>query len=177
MVKEIEKKYLLFKDDTDYTSTHFLGLYSSIDELVEDVNANGKPIKQGYLPIEVGQVLAGYVGLNVDFEAAEARLRDKGGELYFTLKGKGGLVRNEAECMLEPEVFGDYWGKTEGNRVEKIRLKIPYQGDPLEIDVYTDRRLIVAEIEVDSVMRAERINPIGRDITEDKSYKNKNLAK
>jgi len=37
--------------------------------------------------------------------------------------------------------------------------------------------LILAEIEVPSLEDAKRLKPIGKDVTDDEQYKNKNLAK
>ena len=47
----------------------------------------------------------------------------------------------------------------------------------IEIDVYTDRDLIVAEVEVGKVEELKEILAIGRDISDDPGYKNRNLAK
>jgi len=176
-MEEIEKKYLIMEGENVYDSETLSGLYSTIEKLKEDVIKNGKTIKQGYLPLDQGLMLSKTLGMDIDFEPTEARLRNKNGKLFFTLKGKGGLSRNEAEVNLAQELFDDYWTKTKGRRVEKVRLDKKLQGYTAEIDVYTDRDLIVAEIEVPTVAEAERLKPLGKDVTEDKSYKNKNLAK
>ena len=47
----------------------------------------------------------------------------------------------------------------------------------VEFDVYTDRDLIVAEIEVPSLDMLASLPVLGKDVTEDKRYKNKNLAR
>jgi CYTH domain-containing protein len=177
MTKEIEKKYLIREDGTDHTTGALLSMYASVDELKHSVMTEGKTIRQGYIPLESGQELCKELGIFLDFLPTEARLRDKGGKKYFTLKGKGGLERNEAESDISDRLFNAYWPKTEGNRVEKVRLKRPCQGHSVEIDVYTDRDLVVAEIEVPSLEEASRLEALGKDVTEDKSYKNKNLAR
>ena len=137
---------------------------------------NGKSIRQGYRPLGAGTELSDRLGMNVDFTPSEARLRDKAGTLYFTLKGTGGLSRSELEVEVKQNVFNEFWGKTDGRRVEKVRLNVPFKVYTAEIDVYTDRDLVVVEVEVPTVEEANKLPPLGKDVTSDKSYKNKNLA-
>ena len=177
MAEEIEKKFLLSENGIEFITDELHKIYSSMDALKGDVLANGTPIKQGYLPLEAGEEIARLLNMEYDFKPNEARLRDKGGKLYFTIKGKGGVSRSELEEKLNQETFDRFWPKTEGKRVEKIRLNKPYQHNTLEIDVYTDRELIVAEIEVPTIEKASLLIPFGKDVTEDSAYKNKNLAK
>ncbi len=177
MGEEIEKKFLLREDGIDYASTEIQTIYSSFEELMKDVLENGKAIKQGYLILTDGQELSDKLDMDFDFKPTEARLRNKAGKLYFTLKGKGGLSRNEVETEVGENLFMMFWPLTENRRVEKVRLDIPYQSHTLEIDVYTDRDLVVAEIEVPTVEEANSLKTLGLDVTEDSKYKNKNLAK
>lgn len=173
---EIEKKYLIREERKDFTTKALQQYYETIDDLIHEVTTNGKKIRQGYMNLEQGKELTDYLNLKPDFKPEEARLRDKAGEYYFTMKGSGGLERNELEVKVDKDIFQKYWSNTQGKRIEKIRQKIPYQGFELEIDVYTDRELIVAEIEVPTISDANSLIPVGKDITQDKNYKNKNLA-
>ncbi len=177
MAQEIEKKYLIKEEDANFVSESLFQMYDSLQALKSDVLQNGKSIRQGYLPLDSGTELSDKLGMTVDFDPSEARLRDKADTLYFTLKGSGGLSRNELEVVIDKNIFDEYWLKTEGKRVEKFRLDKPYEGHTAEIDVYTDRDLIVAEVEVPTIEQAENLSALGKDITSDKSYKNKNLAK
>ncbi len=177
MTQEIERKYLIWESGTNYFTEALSIMYPSIDALKDDVTNNGAPIRQGYLSLTTGRELSDLVGMNVDFIPSEARLRDKKKKFYFTIKGSGGLERNELEVEIEREIFYQYWPQTKGQRVEKIRLSRPFDGHTLEIDVYTDRDLIVAEIEVPTLEEAEKLEILGKDVTTDKRYKNKNLAK
>ncbi|MFH1840321.1 MAG: hypothetical protein ABH849_04180 [Nanoarchaeota archaeon] len=177
MGNEIERKFLIEENGVDYTTSEFGLFYESIEQLRRDVLDKGDPIRQGYLPLTDGQKLSDLLGIRIDFNPSEARLRDKNGRLYFTLKGKGGLSRNELEVEVNQDHFSQFWPKTEGRRVEKVRLDLPYQDYTLEVDVYTDRDLIVAEVEVPSVEEAHSLKPLGLDITEDPKYKNKSLAR
>ena len=54
---------------------------------------------------------------------------------------------------------------------------MPFEGHTAEIDVYTNRDLIVAEVEVPTLKDAEKLSPLGKDVTTDKKYKNRSLAK
>jgi CYTH domain-containing protein len=192
--KEVEVKYLIMEGGKEHIEKGFFILYPPTDAtreevyrndsdmiltkaLLADVFANGKKIKQGYMPVENGMEIAALIDLEVDFKPSEARLRDKGGKTFLTLKGEGGLTRNEVETEIHKDLFADLWHLTEGRRVEKVRLEKPYGAYKAEIDVYTDRDLIVAEIEVPSEEEAGKLTPIGLDVTEDKRFKNKNLAK
>ena len=178
MGDEIEKKFLLREDGVDYATYNLEYFFSrSMDQLKKDVLALGKPIGQGYMPLSDGQELSDLLGMDVDFIPSEARLRDKAGKLYFTLKGEGGLIRDELETEVNQTYFDKFWPRTEGRRVEKVRLDLPYREHILEVDVYTDRDLIVGEIEAPSIEIAHSIEPLGRNATEDSNYKNKNLGR
>lgn len=182
MGQEIEKKYLLWENGIDYTDPSFLNVdqeepYHSTQDLRAIVIKEGQTIKQGYLELTLGKKIAEECSLHLDFNPTEARLRDKSGKYTFTIKGEGSLTRNEAEMKIDSELFKKYWSNTSGKRVEKIRLTKPYNGQTLEIDVYTDRDLIVAEIEFPDEISAKHFPALGKDVTEDKNYKNKNLAK
>jgi len=78
---------------------------------------------------------------------------------------------------IDKELFLEYWEHTEGKRVEKIRYEMQYLGNTVEIDYFTDRDLILAEIEVASEEDANSLEPLGKDVTLDKKYKNANLAR
>lgn len=152
-------------------------LYTSLEILTADVITNGTRIRQGYLPLEIGVNLAQELHCEADFAISEARLRDRGGQLTFTIKGEGGTSRGEIETEIDDKTFKEFWHHTRGKRVEKIRLQKSVGGRILEIDVYTDRKLVVAEMEVDSMDDLQRLEPFGEDISEDRRYKNKNLAR
>lgn len=180
---EIEKKYLIRESGLEYATNALLRIYSSVDQLKRDILARGFHIKQGYIPLSKGFELADILGIDIDFNPVEARLRQvtsqrENGVAYFTLKGEGDISRNEVEAELPIELFNKYWQITAGKRIEKVRLKKPFEGYTLEIDVYTDGRdLIVAEVEVPSIEIASKLTPIGLDVTNNPKYKNKNLAK
>jgi len=174
---EIERKYLLREDGTDLSTPALKELAPSVNALQAKVLAEGTSIVQGYLSIPTSLLMADLIGLNPDFEPTEARLRRKADDRIFTLKGGEGLARHELEKRVAKEFFEQYWRQTEGRRIAKRRLELPYQGYIAEIDVYTDRDLMVAEVEVLSIEEASSLIALGKDVTTDPRYKNKNLAR
>lgn len=124
-------------------------------------------IEQGYLPpLEVG---------------TEIRLRRAGDKYYKTKKSGGGIARTEEEVEISQEQFQKEWSETEGSRIEKTRYRIPFEENLIELDIYQGRLegLVVAEIEFESSESAEKFSPpswLGEEVTENQSYKNKNLA-
>ena len=174
---EIEVKYLLRENRLDYVKNQILDTYSSLDDLVVDAQTYGQIINQGYLDREKGEQLAGNIGMEVGFNPREFRLRKAGGKFFLTVKGKGGLAREELEREINETNFNLYWPQTEGRRIQKIRLEVPYQGRRVQVDVYRDRDLITAEVEFKSLGEAKEFRMEGLNVTTNPDYKNKNLAK
>ena len=70
---------------------------------------------------------------------------------------------------------------TEGKRIEKIRYEIEYETSLIELDIYRGslEKLITAEVEFKTESESTKFQTpswFGREITDDKRYKNKNLA-
>jgi len=121
----------------------------------------------------------GYLAAAAD--GMEVRVRQKGARFFQTVKRGGGIQRDEVEVALTPAQFEALWPMTEGKRVEKVRYVIAYQGHVVELDVYSGALagLLTAEVEFASLEAAAAFEPpawMSHDITEDKRYKNKNLA-
>lgn len=149
MSAEIEKKFLL-------------------RELPAGISG-GVEIRQGYL--SVGD--------------REVRVRSKGGRFFLTGKTGAGFVRQEEEYEITREVFEMLWGLTENARIEKTRFEVvAADGLKWEIDEFHDcriDRLFVAEVELPDESVVPEIPPaiarvIETDVTDDATYKNKNLA-
>jgi len=73
------------------------------------------------------------------------------------------------------------WNCTLGKRVQKTRYEIPYNKKIIELDFYHDTLdgLIIAEVEFSSEVESNEFiipNWFGEEVTENKFYKNKNLA-
>lgn len=147
--KEVERKFLV-----DYIPPNYYTFPHSY-------------IHQGYLAIEAS--------------GTEVRLRDKDNVYTQTVKSKGGLEREEFETYLTLEQFEVFWGATEGRRIEKTRFRLPHGLVTVEFDVYHGALLglHVAEVEFPDKPTADKlILPywFGREVTEDKRYKNQQLA-
>jgi CYTH domain-containing protein len=110
------------------------------------------------------------------------RFRKANKNHFITLKSKGLLSREEIEVKISKRVFqeGIVHAKT---KILKTRYKL--EADPIdllcyEIDVYDDYDFITCEIEFETEEEANYFEPPEwciEDVTEDKKYKNINLAK
>ena len=117
---EIERTYLL----------------SAVPPYVKTVTP--KHLRQGYIP---GDRLIERV----------RSIRMNGTETYVrTVKTGMGVTRIEIEEETTQEIFEVLWGLTVERRVEKKRYVIPDGESFLEIDVFSDRQLVLAEIELNS---------------------------
>ncbi|MCL4244404.1 MAG: CYTH domain-containing protein [Candidatus Dadabacteria bacterium] len=129
---------------------------------------------------EAHQIKQGYVSLGED--GTEVRLREKDGKFFLTVKSGGNLKRQEAEIRIGKKDFYALWPFTEGRRVEKLRYDIPCGPHVIELDVYSGKLegLVTAEVEFESAEECSAFAPplwLGKDITNDKRYKNKNLSR
>lgn len=124
-------------------------------------------------------ITQGYLAIGKD--GTEVRLRQKADQYFQTVKSEGGLVRQEFETTLNQEQFDTLWPATDGKRLEKDRYKIPHDNHTIELDVYKGKLkgLVVAEVEFKSMDEAKSFSTpawFGKDVTDNKGFKNKNLA-
>jgi CHAD domain-containing protein/CYTH domain-containing protein len=118
-----------------------------------------------------------------------ARLRERlrrvigaEGERYWrAVKQGAGLTRFETEEETTREVFEALWPLTDGRRVAKKRHRVRDGSLTWEIDEFTDRDLIVAEVELPpratDVDLPDWLRPlVVRDVTDDPAFLNENLA-
>jgi CYTH domain-containing protein len=130
-------------------------------------NLTGKTIRQGYI-IDAA-------------EGIELRVRRKQNTYYQTIKMGEGLSRTEIEIALSPDQFDQLWPYTDGRRVSKTRYTLPVGAHTAELDRFEGNLegLVMVEVEFASVDDARAFAApdwFGRDVTEDKRYKNKHLA-
>lgn len=110
------------------------------------------------------------------------RVRGPDGERYWRAFKQGtGLTRLESEEETSREVFETLWPLTHGRRVAKQRHRVPDGSLTWEIDAFTDRDLVVAEVEVppratDVALPAWLRPLVVRDVTDDAAFLNENLA-
>lgn len=121
-------------------------------------------------------VLQGYIA-----SEKETRLRIEDGVHYtFSIKGEGTLIRKEYETELSKEQFECLWPAVDCT-LEKYRYCIPHNKYMIELSIYIGllKGLVIAEIEFSSEEEAKNFQPpdwLGKDVTENPKYKNKNLA-
>lgn len=111
----------------------------------------------------------------------EKRVRKINNSCFFTEKGEGGLIRTENEFEISPSDYQEYILKKVGHTIRKTRYKVNLENYIAEIDEYHDQLqgLLVVEVEFETLEQSADFTPpiwFGREITELKAFKNKNLA-
>lgn len=118
-----------------------------------------------------------------------ARLRERircvrgpdGERFWRAVKRGAGSARLETEEETTREVFDALWPLTEGHRIAKRRHKVADGSLVWEIDDFTDRDLVLAEVELPArtteVALPDWLAPlVVRDVTDDPAFRNENLA-
>src|SRR5690606_20155455 len=103
-----------------------------------------------------------------DFKPNTVRLRKYGNQYYLTLKDRGETKKREVEYTLDKKVFNKFWPLTKGSRAYKTRMVEEIKGYKVEMDAFTDRYLIIAEIEVVKEKELDKVPKLGMDITGNK---------
>jgi CHAD domain-containing protein/CYTH domain-containing protein len=149
---EIERKYLLSQLPAELPG----------DDCVR--------IQQGYLP---GERLV---------ERIRSVEEGKERRYFRTVKGGTGVARLELEEETTQGVFGTLWPLTDGRRVEKRRHRVRTADVTWEIDEFTDRPLVLAEVELPSADVAVAFPAwlapyVDREVTGDPAWLNVSLAR
>ena len=126
--------------------------------------------------LEYRDIVQGYICLD-----PEIRVRAMDGKYYRTDKSQGDMIREEREREISCTMYNILMDNREGGVLEKRRYYMPYGKYTVEIDVYgrSLTGLKVAEVEFETEEEALAFIPpdfLGREVTCDKRYKNKNLA-
>jgi adenylate cyclase len=150
---EIERKYLLTG----------LPTMPTVREVLE--------IEQGYIP-----------GKNLRERLRREERRDGSVRFYRTVKVGGGVERMELEDETDERTFTHLWQLTEGRRLRKRRYRAPFRDDEWEIDEFTDRDLVLAELELPradyEIAIPEWLAPVlVREVTDETEYSNMSLAR
>jgi CYTH domain-containing protein len=101
---------------------------------------------------------------------------------FRTIKFGRGLSRIELEEATTSTIGKALFALTKGKRVTKHRYAVVDGGHTWEIDNFTDRRLVLAEVELqtedDLVMPPDWLAPyIVREVTDDSAFTNWSLAR
>ncbi len=156
------------------------GIEGESREIEHKFLLKGLPEKvRGHQPSELAQ---GYLP-GGEIRERLRRIR-KGDQTRYlrTLKAGRGLSRIEIEEETSADIFNQMWVLTQGARVLKRRYAIA-DGDLVwEIDEFLDRELVLAEVELPSedteFTIPEWLAPyVERDVTEESTYVNQNLAR
>lgn len=150
---EIERKYLL----------------RGLPTAVRDVRPSA--IEQGYLP-----------GERLVERVRRVRAPDGAVRCYRTVKSGLGLARLEIEEAASEALFAALWPLTEGRRVLKERYVVPDGALRWEVDRFTDRELVLAEIELPDAdarppLPAWLAGHVVREVTGEPEYANSTLAR
>jgi CYTH domain-containing protein len=130
-------------------------------------NFRNVKITQGYVAVEEGY--------------AEVRIRHIEDKYVLTVKSDRSNYRFENECVLDTSNGVKLLCFCKNRIVKKTRYYIPYNNVQIELDIFEGKLegLVVAEVEFKSFDDIKNfITPswFGLDVTDDKRYKNKNLA-
>jgi CHAD domain-containing protein/CYTH domain-containing protein len=127
-------------------------------------------IEQGYLP-----------GTQLVERLRRVRTADGAAKHLRTMKLGVGIKRIEVEEECSDELFAKLWPVTEGRRITKVRHEVREGSLIWEIDQFSDRDLVVAEVELpaeDTVVSIPEwlAASVVRDVTGEKEYTNAALA-
>lgn len=136
-------------------------------------------------PLPAGEVLEVEQGWLPGRRLMERLRRTRRGpqvQLVRSVKLGRGLARVEVEEPAEPALFEALWPHTQGCRVTKRRHRIVDGERVWEIDVFLDRDLVLAEVELPSTDAAAPLPAwlapyVVREVTEEDAYVNRNLAR
>jgi len=141
-----------------------------------------RKFKIKYLPdlsnCKKSEMIQGYLSYN-----PEIRIRQKGNKYFITKKSDGTLEREELETEINAEVFNILSNLIQDNIINKTRYEMILNPNLIaEIDIYHGiyEGLIVVEVEFKSLEESlifQAPDWFGEEITDDLSYKNKNLAR
>ncbi len=133
----------------------------------------------------VWDVVQMYLRRDADGGTRRVRRVCAGGEVkhYFTHKRRiDALSCEETEGEIAPEEYAALAAQADPDRrpVEKRRLRIPYMGQLLEVDIYSfwsDRATLEIELESeDQPVRLPDWLEVVREVTGEEAYKNFSLA-
>lgn len=128
-------------------------------------------IEQGWIP---GQALRERLRRRTDADGAVSCWR--------TVKLGPAEARIEVEEATTPDLFAALWELTRQARVRKDRYVVPHGAHTWEIDVFLDRDLVLAEVELGDVQEAVTVPDwlapyVERDVTGEPAYFNAVLAR
>ena len=159
---------------------HELSRHGETTEVERKFLLTGMPaIPRGATVSEIEQ---GYIPGSVLHERVRRLLDDQGEHFFRTVKLGTGLSRLEIEEETTADIFDALWNLTIGRRVMKLRYAVPAGELVWEVDRFTDRDLVLAEVELPdeetAVTPPDWLAPsVVREVTGEDEFVNLNLAK
>jgi CYTH domain-containing protein len=132
---------------------------------------------------DVLEIEQGYIaGQTIHERLRREERRDGSVRFYRTVKVGRGVERIELEDETDERTFAHLWQLTEGRRLRKRRYRAPFGDDEWEIDEFTDRELVLAELEIPTIgydiSIPEWLAPVlVREVTDEPGYANSALAR
>jgi CYTH domain-containing protein len=172
---ECERKFVISDMDGDYLRTT---AKITLKELINKILTNGEHIMQGYIkPAKLH--IKDELGIDLGFKPKSIRLRRQGASFYLTCKEKTADKENprEVEYKITSEIFIKYWPLTAGSVIRKVRLTEEKGDTTIMWDVFTDRYLVMAEIEADSFDKVNPAKPLStKEVTGQSEWSNRSLS-
>ena len=190
---ETEQRELFERLRENWLGDRSAAFFSAVERVRESLVTTGAAdveIERKYLLSELPPSLAGRPYREIDqgyipgerLRERVRRVRMDGEEWYVrTVKVGSGIRRIELQEDTDQKTFEVLWPLTWGRRVIKRRYRVPEGGLVWEVDEFTDRDLVLAEVELPS----EDVQPklpdwiapyVVREVTDESEYVNANLA-
>lgn len=170
---EIEKRWVLMTIEEDHTKQkNALKIYN-------DALEKGEKYEQGYIKdFQIAIEMLGALGIKLkEFQPNTVRLRKTPKQYILTLKDRKETKKREVEWELDKKTFFAYWKYTKGARVSKTRWETKVKKNTVVFDAFTDRILLMAEIEVSDESLLDGLPKLGMDVTGIKEWTNKSLSR
>jgi CYTH domain-containing protein len=109
------------------------------------------------------------------------RIRQMDDRYYLTVKAMGdvAIMREEYETEITFEQYESLQEKVESRIIKKTRYFIPFDTYTIELDIFDNIELILAEVEFADIESAHGFTPpdwFGKDVSSDYRYSNSYLA-
>jgi CYTH domain-containing protein len=191
---EAEQRELFMRLRESWLGDRSAAFFSAVEKVRESLVTHGAAeveIERKYLLSELPPALAGrpYREIEQGYIPGERlrervrRVRRDGEEWYVrTVKVGSGIRRIELQEDTDRQTFEVLWPLTWGRRVIKRRYRMPEGGLVWEVDEFTDRDLVLAEVELPSEDVQPRLPDwiapyVVREVTDESVYLNINLAR
>lgn len=190
--EQSERSYARYR--RRWTPKRTASFFRRLDGVLRRLEARGRPaveierkfllrsMPSGLPAARVRELSQGYLPGTRLVERVRSVREDGRVRYYRTVKTGSGVVRTELEEETTRAIFETLWPLTKGRRVSKRRHVVPAGPLTWEIDEFTDRTLVLAEVELPEAgtevqLPAWLAGVVEREVTDDPAYLNVNLAR